>query len=141
MFNLDSIFFLSWVITLIKIGALYTGPWIRIRCGSGIRVQTTLLPHGLDLDPSCVLCCVTEHRDRSSPAVVWSSRETTLKPNRGSGSSEMRFQCPCGEPHDEPKAFRIPLYFAISCFGSTCIFEVKFRDKMYILVLNSVIFR
>ena len=80
------------------IGALHTEPWIWIRCRSGIRIQRPLCLHTAS-KRIWAACCAAWHCVRSSPAVqcahslraVWSSRETTMNPDQGSGSSESGF--------------------------------------------------
>ena len=62
---------------------LHTGPWIRIRCGSGIRIQRLL--------------CLHMSNARSLRA-VWSSRAITLNLDRGSGSSESVFSARVESP-------------------------------------------
>ena len=62
--------------------------------------KTTLPPHGLDLDPSCVLYCVTVlqdivwdpvHQCNMRMCTIWSLCETTLNLYRWFGSSESSF--------------------------------------------------
>ena len=69
--------------------------------------KTTLPPHCLDPDPSCVLCLCDNAWDpvkqcnAHSLRTVWSSRVTTLNPYRGSGSSESVFSACVKSPTDQ----------------------------------------
>ena len=70
--------------------------------------KTTFSPHGLDLDPGCMLCCMFVIRysardsfqqcNAHSLCAMWSSCKTTLNPDRGSGSSESGFSAHVESP-------------------------------------------
>ena len=64
------------------------------------------VPPRYDKGPSCVLCCVTvrendpvQQCNARSLRAVWSSRETTLNPDRGSGSSVPGFSARVESPN------------------------------------------
>ena len=54
-----------------NIGALHTGPWIRIRCVSGIQIQRPFCPHtaSIRIQASRVLCCMIVRKIQFSGAM------------------------------------------------------------------------
>ena len=85
-------------------GALHTVPWIPIRCGLGIGFKDHFASTGPRSESE--LCAVLRDRERDpvkqcnacSLRAVWSSRTTTLNPDRGFISSESVFSARVKSP-------------------------------------------
>ena len=102
--------------------------------------KTTLPPHGLNLDPSCVLCCMTVPRDFSWDSVqqcnarslraLWNSHDTTLNLIQGSRSSESSFSGRLESPI--VKALSIPLD-PVYHTGFDVIFKALYTGCSYYL--------
>ena len=92
-------------------GALHTGLWIRVWCGSGIRIQRPFCFHTTLIRIRAALCCTTVLQDSvwdsvqrctaHSLCAMWSSCKIIIESRSGIRIQWIGFQCLCGEPRKQ----------------------------------------
>ena len=94
------------LLSVLNNGALHKGPWIWIWCRLGVQIQRPLHLHttSIQIRAACYAASDSEwdpvqQCNAHSLRGIWSSCETTLNPDWGSGSSEYGFSVHVESPN------------------------------------------